>query len=217
MAVGSIFGAKARCRRQTLFSGLRNCRLRQIGRKCRQPRFSADSSASFGFQQGWRERFRQWDRWNGATNAITSRLLSVNISAPATTTRIRPAEKTRPASTRATPKERALSLNTRVEKRAPRPMNPPPNTPSAVNTRRLGCLRPLTRRQPAESLPEWSLPIWQISSMKGLCWRQDVRAAWLINPSAFHLSFSTAGGYPPVRRTSAPPPAAAERDPAWMS
>nr|WP_218916417.1 hypothetical protein [Calidithermus chliarophilus] len=54
-------------------------------------------------------------RMRPPAQAITSRLLPVKSSAPATTTKIRPSEKLTPPSTRLSPKDRPASLVTRVK------------------------------------------------------------------------------------------------------
>ena len=62
--------------------------------------------------------------------AIAIRLLPVNSSAPATTTRIRPRLKERPPSRRAGPKPRSLPVITTRNRKAPSEMKAPASTES---------------------------------------------------------------------------------------
>jgi hypothetical protein len=66
-----------------------------------------------------------------AAQAITTRLLPVNSSAPPTTTSTSPSENASPPSRRPGPKPSGLSVITSVENIAPNAMNAPASRPSA--------------------------------------------------------------------------------------
>jgi hypothetical protein len=66
-----------------------------------------------------------------ATQAMTTRLLPVNSSAPPTTTSTSPRENANPASIRPGPNPKELPVRASVENMAPNAMNAPASTPSA--------------------------------------------------------------------------------------
>ncbi|MNG02337.1 hypothetical protein D3C84_853630 [compost metagenome] len=67
--------------------------------------------------------------------AMASRLLPVNSSAPPITTSTRPRQKPRPPSRRVTPKPSSLPVTTTVNNNAPKEMNAPASTASTSRVR----------------------------------------------------------------------------------
>ena len=72
-------------------------------------------------------------------HAMTIRLLPVNSSAPAMTTRTRPSEKATPPSTRVRPKPSAAPVTVSVKYMPPKAMNTPANRPRMTVSRAGSC------------------------------------------------------------------------------